>query len=155
MKSLLRKHQLTEMGRLLVAVAVRILTVPHLMVLGMALILAVPVGLFGAPVEIVLNFVLEATGAVVVLQAKLLLIVVFIGALCFAVGAYRLDVLASYVAAKLQPKIRALQLLWVSMLAGGRPLFLLPTAGALRIPTREFTAGPRAGFVAGHTPQLE
>ena len=155
MISLLTKRQLADMGNLLVSVMVRILTVPHLMVLGMAVVLAALVGLAGAPAEIVLNFVLEATGAVAVLQFKLLVIVGSIGALCFAVGAYRLDVLASYVAEKLQSKIRVLQLLWASMLANVRTLFPLPTAPVLRAPQWNCRSRVAAGFVPGHSPQLE
>ena len=152
---LLTKRQLADMGQLLMSVVVRILTVPFLMVLGMALLLAVLVVLVGAPTEIVLNFVVEATGAVVVLQGKLLLIVGSIGALCFSVGAYRLDVLASYVADKLYSRVKALQLLWSSMLAGLCPLFPLPTAPVLRAPRLAFTVGAGTRFVPGHTPQLE
>ena len=155
MTSLLTKRQLADMGQLLMSVVVRILTVPFLMVLGMALLLAVLVGLVGAPPEIVLNFVLEATGTVVVLQGKLLLIVGLIGALCFTVGTYRLDVLASYVADKLYSRVKPLQLLWSSMLAGLCTLFPLPTAPVLRAPRLAFTVGAGAGFVPGHTPQLE
>ena len=155
MTSLLTKRQLADMGQLFKSVMVRILTVPFLMVLGMALLLAVLVGLVGAPAEIVLNFVLEATGAVVVLQGKLLLIVGSIGALCFAVGAYRLDVLASYVGDKLHSNIKGLVLFWASMLAGVRTLFPLPIAPVLRAPQWTHTVEAGAGFVAGHTPQLE
>ena len=78
-----------------------------------------------------------------------------IAALCFFVGAYRLDVLASYVADKLQSKIKALTLFWVSMLASVRTLFLLPTAPVLRVPQWTRTVGAGTGFVPGHTPQLE
>ena len=155
MTTLLTKRQLADMGHVLVSVMVRILTLPFLMVLGMALLLAVVVGLAGAPAEIVLNFVLEATGAVAVLQFKLLVIVGSIGALCFAVGAYRLDVLASFVAEKLQSKIRVLQLLWSSMLVGVRTLFPLPTAPVLRAPRLIRTVGTGAGFIPGYSPQLE
>lgn len=155
MTSLLTKRQLADMGKLLKSVVVRILTIPFLVVLGMALLLAMLVGLVGAPAEIVVNFVLEATGTVVVLQAKLLLIVGSIGALCFVVGAYRLDVLASYAADKLRSKIKALTVLWASMLAGAHTLFLLPTASVLSAPPLACTVGAGIGFVPGHTPQLE
>ena len=155
MASLLTKRQLADMGQLFKSVVVRILTVPFLMVLGMALLLAVLAGLVGAPSEIALNFLVEATGAVVVLQAKLLMAAGAIAVLCFFVGAYRLDVLASYVADKLQSKIKALTLFWVSMLASVRTLFLLPTAPVLRVPQWTRTVGAGIGFVPGHTPQLE
>ena len=155
MTSLLTKRQLADMGQLLLSVMVRVLTVPFLMVLGMALLLAVLVGLVGAPAEIVLNFIVEATGAVVVLQGKLLLIVGCIGALCFTVGAYRIDVLANYVADKLNSRVKALQLLWSSMLAVVRTVFPLPTAPVVRAPRLACTVGAGAGFVPGDTPQLE
>lgn len=155
MTSLLTKRQLADMGQLFKLVMLRILTVPYVMVLGMALLLAVLVGLSGAPSEIVLNFVLEATGAVIVLQAKLLLIVGSIGAFCFVVGSYRLDVFASYVADKLQSKIKGLTLFWTSMLASGHTLFLLPTTLAARVPAEALNARARAGFFAGESPQLE
>ena len=155
MTSLLTKRQLADMGQLFKSVVVRILTVPFLMVLGMALLLAVLVGLVGAPSEIVLNFVLEATGTVVVLQAELLLIVGSIGALCFVVGAYRLDVLASYAADKLQSKIKGLTVFWASMLAGAHSLSLLSTASVLSAPPLACRVGAGIGFVPGHTPQLE
>ena len=155
MTSLLTKRQVGELGQLFKDIVVRIVAVPHLMVLAMALVLAALVGLVGAPAEIVANFVLEATGAVVVLQAKLLLIVGSIGALCFAVGTYRLDVLASYVAEKLQSKIRVLQLFWSLMLAGVRTLFPLPTAPVPCARRLAYTVGAGTGFVPGHSPQLE
>ena len=155
MTSLLTKRQLADMGKLFKSVVVRILTIPFLMVLGMALLLVMLVGLVGAPDEIILNFVLEATYTVVVLQAKLLLIVGSIGALCFVVGSYRLDVLASYTADKLQSKIKGLTVLWGSMLAGAHTLFALPTASVLNAPRLACTVEARAGFAAGHTPKLE
>ena len=155
MTSLLTKRQLADMGQFFKSVVVRILTVPFLMVLGMALLLAVPVGLVGAPAEIVLDFVFEATGTVVVLQAKLLLIVGSIGALGFTVGAYRLDVLASFVADKLHSNIQGLALFWTAMLAGVLTLFALPIASVLRASQWTRTVEAGAGFVAGHTPQLE
>ena len=155
MTSLLTKRQLADMGNLFKSVVVQILAVPFLMVLGMALLLAVLVGLVGAPGQIVLNFVLEATGAVVVLQAKLLLIVGSIGALCFVVGTYRLDVLASYAADKLQSKIRGLMLFGASMLASVRTLLPLPNFPAVLVPAEALTAAARARFVPGDTPQRE
>ncbi len=155
MTSLLTKRQLADMGQFFKSIVVRILTVPFLMVLGMALLLALLVGLVGAPSEIVVNFVLEATGTVVALQVKLLLIVGAIGALCFFVGAYRLDVFTSYAADKLQSAIRGLMALWASMLAGAHTLFPLSTAPVLSAPRLACTVGPRTGFVSGHTPQLE
>ena len=155
MTSLLTKRQLADLGQLLVSVGVRILTVPFLMVLGIALLLAVLVGSVGAPAEIVLNFVLEATGVVVVLQGKLLLIFGSIGALCFVVGSYRIDILVSYAAEKLQSKIKGLQILWSLMLAGVRTLFPLPTGPVRRAPRLACTVGTGAGFVPGHTPKLE
>ena len=155
MVSLLTKRQLSELGQLFRGTVLRILTVPHLMVLGMGLVLAVLVGVVDAPDEIVLNFVLEATGAVFVLQAKLLLIVGSIGALCFVLGAYRLDVLASYVADKLYSRIKALQRLWSSMLAGLCTLFPLPTAPILRPLGRACAAQAETRFVPGHSPKLE
>ena len=155
MTSLLTKRQLADMGQLFKSVVFRILTVPFLTVLGMTLLLTVLVGLVGAPTEIVLNFVLEATGTVVVLQVKLLLIVGSICALCFAVGTYRLDVLASYAAGKLQAKVRWLTALWASMLTGAHSPFPLPTAPVLSTPRLACAAGAGTGFVPGHTPQLE
>ena len=134
MTSLLTKRQLGDLGQLFKDILVRILTLPFLMVLGMAVLLALVVGLAGGPVEIVLNFALEATSAVAVFQFKLLVMVGSIGALCFAVGAYRLDVLASYVAEKLKSKIRVLQLLWSSMLSGVRTQLRLPTVRAVLVP---------------------
>ena len=155
MTRLLTKHERADMGQLFKSVVVRILTVPFLTVLGMALLLTVLVGLVGAPTEIVLNFVLEATGTVVVLQVKLLLIVGSIGALCFVVGTYRLDVLANYAADKLQAKVRWLTVLWASMLVGAHTPFPSPTAPVLSTPRLACAAGAGTGFVPGHTPQLE
>ena len=155
MTSLLTKRQLADMGQLFESVVIRILTVPFLVVLGMALVLAFLVRLVGAPAEIVPNFVLESMGTVIVLQGKLLLIVGSIGALCFAVGAYRLDDLASYVADKLHSHIKGLALFWTVMLAGVRTLFPSPIAPALRAAQWTWTAEAGAGFVAGDTPKLE
>ena len=155
MTSLLNKRQLADMGHLFASVMVRILTLPYLMVLGMALILAVLVGLAGAPVEIVLNFVLEATGAVAVLQFKLLVITGTIGALSFVVGSYRIDIFVSYAADRLQSKIKGLTLFWESMLAGVHTLFQSPTVPAALIPAEALTAAVRTRFVPGDTPQRE
>ena len=155
MTSLLTKRQLADMGQLFKSVMVQILTVPFLMVLGLTLLLAILVGLVDAPAEIVLNFLVQATGIVVVLQAKLLLIVGSIGVLCFVVGTYRLDILASYTAGRLQSKIRWIATRWASMLAGALTPFPLPTALILRAPRLARTAGAGTGFVLGHTPQLE
>ena len=155
MTSLLSKRQLAVMGQLFKSVIVQILTVPILTVLSMTLLFAILFSLVGAPVEIVLNFLLEATGIVVVLQVKLLLIVGSIGVLCFVVGTYRLDILASYAAGRLQSKIRWIATLWASMLAGALTPFPLPTAPVLRAPRLTCTAGAGSGFVPGHTPQLE
>lgn len=155
MTSLLTKRQLGELGQLFKSIMVRILTVPHLMVLGMALLLAVVVGLAGAPTEIVLNFVLEATGAVAVLQFKLLVVIGSIGALSFVVGSYRLDVLASYLADKLYSRIKVLQRLWSAMLDGLCTLFPLLIAPVLRAPPRAGAAHEGARFVPGHSPKLE
>ena len=143
------------MGHLLASVMVRILTLPCLMVLGMALVLAVLVGLAGAPVEIVLNFVLEATGAVAVLQFKLLVITGTIGALIFVVGSYRIDIFVSYAADRLQSKIKGLTVFWESMLGGVHTLFHSPTVPAALIPAEALTAALRARFVPGDTPQRE
>lgn len=155
MTSLLTRRQLTDMGHFFKSVVVRILIVPFLVVLAMSLLLAMLGGLVGAPPEIVVNFVLAATGTVVVLQIKLLLIVGSIGALCFTAGAYRFDVLASYVSDKLQSMIKGLTLFWASMLASGLTLFLLPIPPEARVPGEALKAGVRAGFVAGESPQLE
>ena len=155
MVSLLTKCQLSELGQLFRGTVLRILTVQHLMVLGMAMLLAVLVGVVDAPDEIVLNFVLDATGAVVALQVKLLLIVGSIGAMCYVVGTYRLDVLASYLADGLKSKIKGLTLYWASMLANVRTPFPLPTAPVLRAARWIRGVGAGAGFVPGHTPQLE
>lgn len=155
MTSLLTKRQLADVGQLFKSMIVQILTVPFLTVLGMTLLLAILVGLVGAPTEIVLNFVLEATIIVVVLQVKLLLIVGSIGVFCFVVGTCRLDILASYTAGKLQSKIRWIATLWASMLPRALTPFPLPTAPILRAPRLFCTAGAGTGFVPGHTPQLE
>ena len=155
MTSLLTRRQIADMGQFFKSVVVRILTVPFLVLLAMSLLLAVLGGLVGAPPEIAMNFVLEATGTVVVLQFKLLLIVGSISAFCFIVGSYRLDVLASLVAHKLQSIIRELTLFWVSILASGRTLLLLPTSPAVRVPAEALNEGSKAGFVPGDTPQRE
>lgn len=155
MTSLLTKRQLADMGHFFKAVVVRILIVPFLVVLIMSLLMGVLGGLVGAPSAIVLNFVLEATGTVVVIQFKFLLIVGSIGAFCFVVGSYRLDVFASNVADKLQSMIKGLTLFWASMLASGLTLFLLPKTPEARVPAEALKAGVRAGFVAGESPQLE
>lgn len=146
---------LGELGQLFKDIVVRIVAVPHLMVLGLTLFFAVLSVMFGAPIEIALNFFLEATGTVVVLQAKMLMVAGAIAAPCFFVGAFRLDVLACYLAERLTYRIKGLALFWASMLAGVRPLFPLPTAPVLRDPRLACATGARAGFVPGHAPQLE
>ena len=155
MTSLMTEPQLGELGQLFKDIMVRIVAVPHLVVLGLALFFAVLSVVFGAPVEIALNFFLEATGAVVALQAKMLLIFGSIGALFYVVGSYRIDILVSYAADKLQSKIRVLRLLWSLMLSGVRTLFSIPAATALWSPKWACHLGLSAGFVPGHSHQLE
>ena len=153
---MLTKRQRAEMCRTFKSVVVQILSIPPTMVLVWVVLLSTLASLAGLPAtEFVSNFIGEVAGPVAILQAKMLLVAGAIGTLCFIVGGYRIDILASYSADKLNSKIAWLTLFWESMLAGIHNLFCLPTAPGLRVPVWACTVGARAGFVSGHTPKLE
>ena len=137
-------------------VAFQILGIPLVMVIMCAALLGLLASLYGlSGPEFALDFVFEAYLTIGIVQAKMLLVVGSVGAFCFFLGNYHIDVLASYVADKLQSKIKGLTLFWASMLASGRTLFLLSTAPAVRVPAEALDTGVRAGFVPGDTPQRE
>ena len=156
MTSLLTRRERAEMRRLFKSVVVEIVGIPPAMVLAWAVLLGTLDGLACLPAtEFASDFIWEVVGPVAVLQAKLLLVAGAIGAFCFIVGGYRIDILASYAADKLNSKVTGLALFWASMLAGVRTLFYLPTTPSLRVPIWACTPGARTGFVSGDTPQSE
>ena len=99
------------MRRLLKSVLIEIVGIPPAIVLAWAVLIGVLAGLSGLPAtEFASDFISEFVGPVALLQAKMLLAVGSVGALCLIVGGYRIDVLASYASDKLNSKITGLAL---------------------------------------------
>ena len=156
MNSLLTRSQRAELIRALKLIAVRILALPWAMVIAWAVLLGLLASLAGLPgAELAWGLVLETAEPVVVFQAKMLAAVCSIGGLCLFLGAYRFKALFFVVADWLKTRASKLVSLWFLTFIDVGPLISLPTAPVARVPAEALTAGPRAGFVAGDTPQLE
>ena len=126
------------------------------MVLAWAVLLGFLASLAGLPgAEFALDFIREAAGLVAVVQAKMLLLVGSIGALCFIVGRYRIEALVCYVADRLNADASKLAPHWSLMLKGALALVSLRTSPGLLVQVWCCSAGARSGFISGHTPKLE
>ena len=116
MTSLLTRRQLADMGQLFKLVVVRILAVPPAMVITLAVLLGLLATLAGLPGgELAWGFMLETAAPVAVLQAKMLLAVGAICALCLIVNHYRIEVLVHCVADKLQGRMSRLNSAWYEL----------------------------------------
>ena len=122
MSQLLTKREQAEMRRRSFrSVAVSILAIPPAMVVAWAVLLGLLASLAGLPgTEFALNFIREVAGPVVVIQAKMLMLVGTVGALCFVAGRYRIEALVLYVADKLNAGMSGLASFRALMWAGGK-----------------------------------
>ena len=156
MTSGLTERERKAVRQIVKPVVFEILALPWAMIIELAVVLGGLASLAGLPgAELAWGFILETAEPVVVLQAKMLAAVGAIGALCFVAGRYRIGALVYIVADRLKTRASRLASFWLLTFTGVGPLIGLQTAPAVRVPAEAITAGARAGFVAGESPQLE